>query len=144
MTRTRKCRMVSSLTCASYFKPAGVPLHFLEEVQLFLEEAEALRLKDIEGLEQADGADRMGVSRPTFQRILVSAHRKVADALLNGKAIKIQGGHFRIIGADFHCHHRWHGNGDGSRCCHHHDQPDEARSDMQEEDIQILNTEVNK
>jgi predicted DNA-binding protein (UPF0251 family) len=136
--------MVSSLTCAGYFKPAGVPLHFLEEVQLFMEEAEALRLKDIEGLEQADSAASMGVSRPTFQRILASAHRKVADALLNGKAIKIQGGHFKITAADFHCHHRGHGNGDGSRCCHHDVRSGETRPDTQEESIQVLNTEIEK
>ncbi len=143
MTRPHKCRMVSSLTCASYFKPAGVPLHFLEEVQLFTEEAEALRLKDIEGLEQADAATRMGVSRPTFQRVLVSAHRKVADALLNGKAIRIQGGHFKIA-ADFQCRHRWHGKDDGLRCYQHNVYHGETRPQTQEENMPILNTEVNK
>lgn len=143
MTRPKKCRMVSALANASYFKPAGVPLHFLQEVQLFLEEAEALRLKDIEGVEQADGAARMGISRPTFQRILVSARRKVADALFNGKAIRIQGGNFKIA-ADIHCYHRWHGSGDGSRCHHHEVRTGGNQPDTGEGNIKILNTEENK
>ncbi len=97
MVRPKKCRMVSMLPDANYFKPAGIPLHYLNEIHLSVEEAEALRLKDLEGLEQVEGAVKMGVSRPTFQRVLSSARKKVADALLNGKAIKIEGGNFQII-----------------------------------------------
>jgi len=63
-----------------------------------VEEAEALRLKDLEGLEQIGGAAKMGISRPTFQRVLSSARKKVADAILNGKAIRIEGGNFHITG----------------------------------------------
>lgn len=75
----------------------------LEEVVLFLDEAEAIRLKDLEGLEQEEGSDRMGISRPTFQRILALARQKVADALLNGKAIRIEGGNFELSMRRFRC-----------------------------------------
>jgi predicted DNA-binding protein (UPF0251 family) len=78
----------------TFFKPAGVPLKLLQETHLSVEEAEALRLKDLEGMEQEPAAVRMNISRPTFQRILASARRKVADAILNGKAIRIAGGDF--------------------------------------------------
>jgi uncharacterized protein len=98
MVRPTKCRMVAALPNATYYKPAGIPLRLLSEVQLSVDEVEALRLKDVEGLEQADGASRMAISRPTFQRILTSARQKVADALLNGKAIRIEGGNFRVAG----------------------------------------------
>jgi predicted DNA-binding protein (UPF0251 family) len=95
--------MVSAVPNVTYFKPAGIPLSFLNEIRLSVEEAEALRLKDLEGLEQIEGAVSMGVSRPTFQRVLSSARKKVADALLNGKAIKIQGGSFQVTGTQLPC-----------------------------------------
>jgi predicted DNA-binding protein (UPF0251 family) len=93
----------------TYFKPAGIPLRDLEEVCMSIEEAEAIRLKDLEGLEQEQGAEKMNVSRPTFQRILASARQKVADALLNGKAIRIDGGNFEMTWRRFHCNrgHEW-------------------------------------
>lgn len=94
MARPTKCRRVSFVPGVTYFKPAGIPLHSLEEINLSFEEAEALRLKDIEGLDQTQGAVRMNISRPTFQRVLTSARRKMSDALLNGKAIRIDGGSF--------------------------------------------------
>jgi uncharacterized protein len=97
MVRPQKCRTVSALPDVTYFKPAGIPLRDLEEVCLSVEEAEALRLKDLEGLEQEQGAEKMNISRPTFQRVLASARQKVADALLNGKAIRIEGGNFQVI-----------------------------------------------
>ncbi|MFC1847245.1 DUF134 domain-containing protein [Chloroflexota bacterium] len=92
-----------------YFKPAGIPMRTLEEVQLSVEEAEAIRLKDLEGLEQEKGAERMNISRPTFQRVLASARQKMADALLNGKAIKIEGGSFEMASGRFKClnSHEW-------------------------------------
>ena len=96
MVRTKKCRVVSSLPNVTYFKPAGIPLRFLSEIRLSVEEAESLRLKDIEGLQQTEAAGKMGVSRPTFQRVLSAARKKVADALLNGKAIRIEGGSFQV------------------------------------------------
>ena len=109
MTRPPKCRRVESLPIVTYFKPAGVPLRVLDEVLLSLEEAEAIRLKDLEGLEQEEGAQRMNVSRPTFQRVLASARQKVTDALLNGKAVRIEGGNFEMAMRRFRCFngHEW-------------------------------------
>lgn len=96
MPRPSKCRRVEFLPNVTYFKPAGVPLKNLEEVSMSVEEVEAVRLKDLEGLEQEQGAEKMNISRPTFQRILASARQKIADALLSGKAIRIEGGNFEI------------------------------------------------
>lgn len=96
MPRPPKCRRVAFLPGATYFKPAGIPLRVLDEVRLSVEEAEAIRLKDVEGLEQEEGAKKMNISRPTFQRVLASARRKIADALLSGKAIRIEGGNFEV------------------------------------------------
>jgi predicted DNA-binding protein (UPF0251 family)/predicted Fe-Mo cluster-binding NifX family protein len=96
MPRPQKCRRVEFLPDVTYFKPAGIPLKNLEEISMSVEEAEALRLKDLEGLEQERGAEKMNISRPTFQRVLASARQKIADALLNGKALRIEGGNFEI------------------------------------------------
>jgi len=97
-----------------YFKPAGIPLRELDEVDISLEELEALRLKDLEGLEQEQGAVSMNVSRPTFQRILASARRKIAEALLHGKAIRIGGGSYELASRRFLCanKHEWEANAD--------------------------------
>jgi predicted DNA-binding protein (UPF0251 family) len=108
--RPPRCRRVSFVPEATFFKPAGIPMRVLEEVSLSVDEAEAIRLKDLEGLEQEEGADKMGISRPTFQRILVSARQKVADALLNGKAIRIEGGNIELAMRRFRCAedgHEW-------------------------------------
>jgi predicted DNA-binding protein (UPF0251 family) len=93
----------------TYFKPAGIPLRTLQEIHLTVEEAEAIRLKDLEGLEQEEGAGKMNISRPTFQRVLASARHKIASALLNGKAIKIEGGNFEMSPLRFRCAngHEW-------------------------------------
>jgi len=109
MARPQKCRRVEFLPDVTYFKPAGIPLKDLEEVRMSIEEAEAIRLKDLEGLEQEQGAARMNISRPTFQRVLASARQKVADALLNGKAIMIDGGNYEMTWRQFRCHrgHEW-------------------------------------
>lgn len=104
MVRPKKNRIVAALPNITYYKPAGIPLRDLNEVKLSIEEAEALRLKELEELEQSEGAVKMDVSRPTFQRILSSARKKVADALLNGKAIRIEGGNFQIIATRPCCH----------------------------------------
>jgi predicted DNA-binding protein (UPF0251 family) len=74
---------------ADYFKPRGIPMFGLEVVELSIEEAEALRLKNIKDLDQIECAKQMKTSATTFQRILTSAHKKVSDAIVNGKAIKI-------------------------------------------------------
>ena len=109
MPRPIKCRRVSFLPPAQYFKPAGIPIRALEEVCLSLEELEAVRLKDLQGLEQEQGAEKMNISRPTFQRILTSARQKIADALINGKAVRIEGGNFEIPPCHFKCTdgHEW-------------------------------------
>ena len=109
MPRPPKCRRVAFLPNVTYFKPAGISLRALEEVQLSVEEAEAIRLKDLECLEQEEGAERMNISRPTFQRVLASARQKVADALINGKAIRIEGGNFELAASRFKClnSHEW-------------------------------------
>ena len=109
MPRPPKCRRVAFLPNVTYFKPAGIPLRTLEEVQLSVEEAEAIRLKDLEGFEQEEGAERMNISRPTFQRVLASARQKAADALLHGKAIRIEGGNFEIAPRRLRClnGHEW-------------------------------------
>lgn len=94
MARPCKCRRVAFIPGVTFFKPVGIPLRFLEEVVLTVEEVEAIRVKDIESLDQQQCAERMNVSRPTFQRVLYSARRKIANALLDGKAIRIEGGNF--------------------------------------------------
>jgi predicted DNA-binding protein (UPF0251 family) len=77
-------------------KPAGIPARELQEVRLGFDEAEALRLADLEGLYQEAAARSMGVSRQTFGRIIEMARRKTADAILNGKALRIDGGEITI------------------------------------------------
>ena len=89
MARPMICRKVSGEVAARYFKPQGIPMRLLEEVELELDEIEAIRLADLEGLYQVDAAARMGVSRQTFGNIIARAHKKVASALLGGKALRI-------------------------------------------------------
>ena len=109
MSRPPKCRRVAFLPDVTYFTPAGIPLRNLEEVQMSVEEAEAVRLRDLEKFEQEQGAEKMNISRPTFQRILASARQKIADALINGKAIRIDGGSFEMAFSRFCCRrgHEW-------------------------------------
>lgn len=89
MPRPRLCRRIRFNTDVTYFKPQGVPMRFLDIVELTVEEAEALRLKNVEELGQEEAAKEMNTSQSTFQRILSSAYKKTSDALINGKAIKI-------------------------------------------------------
>ena len=109
MGRRQLWRRVSSIPFANYFKPAGAPMAALEEVQLLVEEAEAVRLKDLEKLEQAQCAEKMNISQSTFSRLLDSARQKIADALLNGKAIRIEGGNYEMAVRRFRClqGHEW-------------------------------------
>jgi len=67
-----------------------------EEMILSVDEFEAVRLKDLEGFDQESCAEKMDISQPTFHRLVVSARRKIADALTHGKTIKIEGGHYRF------------------------------------------------
>jgi predicted DNA-binding protein (UPF0251 family) len=109
MGRKQLWRKVSSMPLVTYFKPAGAPMSGLEEVQLLVEEAEAIRLKDLEGLGQEESARKMSISQSTFSRLLDSARQKIADALLNGKAIRIEGGNFEMAVRRFRCleGHEW-------------------------------------
>jgi predicted DNA-binding protein (UPF0251 family) len=100
MPRPKRCRRVCFAPGLTYFKPAGIRLVDLEETVLAVEEFEALRLKDVEGLEQEAAARRMAVSQPTFHRILSSARTKVAEAIVNGKAIRIDGGVYQMNGKE--------------------------------------------
>lgn len=92
MSRPCRCRKIRCNPDANYFKPRGIPLDMLEEVNLTLDELEAIRLADLEGSYQEDAAKKMGISRQTFGNIINSAHKKIADTLLNAKALKIEGG----------------------------------------------------
>ena len=102
-------RRVAGRPAVSIFKPIRIPVDQLEEVVMTLDEFEAIRLADLEGLYQEQAAEAMRVSRPTFSRIVESAHRKIADALVHGKALRMEGGpvHF-----------------DARRCCRLHDGDD--------------------
>lgn len=90
MPRPCKQRRVLGNPNSSYFKPAGVRKIDLEESILQSDEFEALRLKDLFGLDQSECALKMDISQPTFHRLVQSARKKVADAIVNGKAIKIE------------------------------------------------------
>jgi len=109
--RPRNCRRVGSMPESDYFKPRGIPLSMLEEVILTVDEFEATRLADLEGLYQEQAAEKMNVSRQTFGRIIDSAHQKVAEALVKGKALKIEGGEFEMASMRkfrcYDCQHSW-------------------------------------
>ena len=109
MPRPFCCRRIAGSPGASVFIPVGIPVVELEEVVMTLDEFEALRLADLEGHYQEQAAKEMNVSRTTFSRIIDSAHRKVADALVHGKALRIEGGPVKV---------------EGRRCCRQHDYQD--------------------
>ena len=122
--RPQKDRIVAFNPDVSYFKPRGIPMIDLEETRLTVDECEALRLSDLLDLSHEDGGKQMGVSRATFGRILQNARRTVADALVNGKAINIEGGNFkmttkeRVFECD-RCNKRWsepQGTGRPQKC----------------------------
>lgn len=87
--RPKSVKKIEYCPAVTYFKPQGVPLRTLEIVELTIEECEALRLKNVLRYDQEECAKRMNTSQSTIQRILFSAYNKVADALINGKAIRI-------------------------------------------------------
>jgi len=88
--RPKKQRRIGYCPRCNYFKPRGIPLRKLGEVNLAIDELEALRLADLDSVEQIKAAEKMNISQSTFQRILALAHKKTAEALLMGKAIKIE------------------------------------------------------
>ena len=99
MPRPRHCRRIGHLPQVSFYKPRGVPLAVLQHINLTFDELEAIRLADFEGLYQEQAAEKMNISRQTFGRILESAHKKIADALVNGKALSIEGGPIELAAA---------------------------------------------
>jgi predicted DNA-binding protein (UPF0251 family) len=123
MARPICCRRVACEPASSYFKPRGIPLSSLETVALTLDEFEAVRLADLEGLYQEQAAAEMNVSRQTFGRIVEAAHKKIAEALIDGKALEIKGGEIEMVTQrEFRCNscgHRWgvpHGTGRPAAC----------------------------
>jgi predicted DNA-binding protein (UPF0251 family) len=97
MARPPIPRTVRCSPGAVYYKPRGIPLSLLEEIVLGLDEVEALRLGDFEGLEQEAVGRLMNISRPTVGRILAAARRKVAEALVTGKALRLEGGPAHLV-----------------------------------------------
>jgi uncharacterized protein len=99
VARPQKERLVTCDPAISYFKPRGVPMREMEEVRLTIDQMEALRLADLEGLSQQEAGQKMGVSRATFGRIIQRARHVVAEALIHGKAIMLEGGNYQIKNA---------------------------------------------
>ena len=99
-------RRIAGQPAAPIFKPIGIPMMNLEEVVMSLDEFEAIRLADLDGLYQEQAAEQMNISRATFSRIIEAAHRKMADMLVHGKALRIEGGSVQV---------------EGRRCCRLHD-----------------------
>jgi uncharacterized protein len=126
MGRPHKERRIEQLPPVTHYKPAGIPLRTLGEITLSVDEMEAIRLADIEQLNQAAAAERMEVSRPTFHRIITTAHKKISAALWQGYALRVNGGNFRIAhrcqtGLRYFtcqtCGHKWTlPHGTGQRC----------------------------
>lgn len=103
MPRPRKCRKVGFIPTNNCFLPKE---YNTEEVILIIEEIEALRLSDFQMLDQDEAAKSMNISRGTFQRILNLARYKTADAIMNGKIIRIEGGDYELINAVSCCKHK--------------------------------------
>ena len=123
MPRPKQCRRVCLKPGCTYFKPAGVPTSTLEEMVVAVDELEALRLADVEGLYHERAAEQMGVSRRTFGRIIDAARKKVAQALILGMALRIEGGVIEMAEQRTFrcgdCEHEWQlpfGTGRPSEC----------------------------
>ena len=97
MVRPKKDRLVGFNPKINYFKPRGIPVLDLDEVCLTVDEREAIRLADLLGMSHADAGERMGVSRATFGRIIQRARKVVADAIINGKAVRVEGGNYQLV-----------------------------------------------
>ena len=114
MVRPQKSRLVNIDPRINYFKPRGVPMIDLEQVELTVDELEALRLADFLGMSHEEAGKQMGVSRATFGRIIEQARKTVADALIHGKAINVEGGNYKMVDSTAnrvflcdHCQCRW-------------------------------------
>jgi uncharacterized protein len=117
MPRPVQTRTIEFVPRVNFFKPAGVPRSELEEIGLALDELEAVRLADLNGLYQEEAAAKMDISRSAFARILEAARKKIADALIHGKSLRMEGGPVQpgpgragVCPRDCPCRHR-HGRG---------------------------------
>jgi predicted DNA-binding protein (UPF0251 family) len=97
MPKPKKKRQVQHPPYVIFFKPQGIPMVHLDQMILTIDEYEAIRLADHEGMKHNEASEMMNISRPTFTRLLNDAHSKVADAIVNGKAVKIEGGNFTFL-----------------------------------------------
>ena len=123
MARPRNCRRVGSMPGSNYYKPRGIPLSMLEEVILNVDEFEAIRLADLESLNQEQAAQKMNISRQTYGRIVDSAHKKVAEELDQGNALINEGCQFEMASMRRFrcddCQHSWelpYGTGRPENC----------------------------
>ncbi len=110
MPRPCKYRILNYKYNDLYFKPRGIPLSKIEEINLTFDELEAIRLADLLGLYHQSAAEMMNLSRQTFDNILIKAHYKIADFLINQKALKIEGGKIIMNERKFlcsDCNHVW-------------------------------------
>jgi predicted DNA-binding protein (UPF0251 family) len=96
MPGRRRCRRVGHKPAFTAFGPVGSGGPAPDETVLTIDEFEAVRLKDLEGLDQSECAALMDISQPTFHRLVITARRKIADAMTHGKTIRIAGGHYRM------------------------------------------------
>jgi predicted DNA-binding protein (UPF0251 family) len=139
MARPKFPRKIREIPPSAVFKPQGIPASALEQVVLAVDEFEAIRLADYEGLYQQEAAENMNISRQTFGRILESARMKTADALIHGKVLKIEGGNIEMPETRTFkckdCRHEWElpfGTGRPVRCpacgCEDFQQPDSSCS----------------
>ena len=129
MVRPRKNRIVAFNPDVSYFKPRGIPMVELEEVCLTVDECESIRLADLLDMSYEEAGKHMEVSRATFGRIVQQARKIIADALINGKAINIDGGNYRTkeenrIFMCCNCNKKWEeprgsGRPDSCPACNH-------------------------
>lgn len=113
MPRPRKWRRVCCMPQVNAFEPVDAS-HMEEPVNMSVDEYEIIRLMDLDGLSQGESAERMGVARSTVQRIYDDARKKLADFLINGKSLRIEGGDYRICEGDAQEQCGCHG-----RCRHH-------------------------
>ena len=97
MVRPKKNRLVRFDPKINYFKPRGIPVFDLEEVCLTVDEREAIRLADLLDMSHEDAGRHMGVSRATFGRIVQHARKIIADAIINGKAVRVEGGNYKMV-----------------------------------------------
>lgn len=112
MVRPKKDRLVGFNPKINYFKPRGIPVLDLEEVCLTIDELESIRLADLEDMTHESAGSQMGVSRATFGRIVQCARKTLADAIINGKAVRVEGGSYKMMDdvRRFQCrtcHHEW-------------------------------------